>query len=362
MSNFRYSRRDNLKMIGAAGIAGLAGCTSSVSGLSGEAARVSAGSVDVHAHFVSKHYREMAIASGFEHPDGMPGFPDWSSADMLAMMDRQNIERAILSVSSPGIHFGDDEAAGELARFVNREAFELSTTYPGRFGFFASLPLPDVSASLQEINYAFDQLGASGVILESNHHGVYPGDPEFDPLLEELNRRRAIVFLHPTSPNCSCTIGRSNVQSLPAPILEFMFETTRVVTNLLYKQVPVRFPNIRFIIPHGGAAVPSLIDRIAFASSAIPSTGDLGPQQVLEQLSTFYYDLAGAPLPRQLPALRSFASDSKLLYGSDWPFTPEPLVQKLKAGLKQAFSEKPELLVAIQRDNALSLFGSTGNP
>lgn len=316
------------------------------------------GSIDVHAHFVPQHYRETAIASGYARPDGMPGFPDWSGEDMVAMMDRQNIERAILSVSSPGVHFGDDQAAAELARFVNREAADLSIRYPGRFGFFASLPLPDIAASLREVDYAFDELGASGVILESNHHGVYPGDPEFDPLLEALDRRGAVVFLHPTSPHCTCGVGHANGHALPAPILEFMFETTRVVTNMVYSRVPVRYSKIKFIIPHGGAALPALADRIAFASAAIPSAGDLGPQQVLEQLGTFYYDLAGAPLPRQLPALRSFASDSKLLYGSDWPFTPEPLVQKLKGGLEQALSDTPDLLAAIQRSNALGLFGA----
>ncbi len=360
MTGGKYTRRDNLKMIGAAGIAGLTGCTTSIPASTGEPTPVTTGSIDVHAHFLPQHYTETAIASGHGHPDGMPGFPAWSGEDMVAMMDRQNITRSILSVSSPGVHLGDDDAAADLARFVNREAADLAARYPGRFGFFASLPLPDVSASLTEIDYAFDQLGASGVILESNHHGVYPGDPDFDPLLEALDRRGAVVFLHPTSPHCTCGVGQGH--SLPAPILEFMFETTRVVTNLVYRQVPIRFPGIRFIIPHGGAALPALADRIAFASAAIPSAGDLNPQQVIEQLGTFYYDLAGAPLPRQLPALRSFASDSRLLYGSDWPFTPEPLVQRLKTGLEQTFSDSPDLLATVQRGNALGLLGPANAP
>lgn len=355
-----FNRREKLKfLLGGLSAVGMSGCVtaaSSPAAASPAPATVPEGTaIDVHAHFVPEFYRDASIAAGIARPDGMPGYPAWSAEEMIAVMDRQKIARSILSISSPGIYFGDEAQARQLARDVNQEAAGLTTRYPGRFGFFASLPLPDLDASLAEIDFAFDTLHADGVVLLSNSDGSYLGDPGLDPLLEALDRRGAVVFLHPTSPACSCGVGPAG-SALPAPILEFMFETTRAVTKLVYAGVPERFPNIRFIIPHGGAAIPALADRIAFAAAAIPSVGDLPPDQVLKRLSTFYYDLAGAPLPRQLPALRSFADDSRLLYGSDWPYTPEPLVARLKGALEQGLSDEPALLAAIRHANAESLF------
>lgn len=312
------------------------------------------GAVDVHAHFVPDFYRAAAESAGHGNPDGMPGFPKWNSGLMLDMMDRNKIARAILSISSPGIHFGDDAAARNLARDVNVEAGRICRTHNGRFGFFASLPLPDIAASLSEIEHAFDQLGASGVVMQSNNRGAYPGDPALDDVLNALNKRRAIVFLHPTSPNCMC--GSCGPRALPAPILEFMFETTRAVMSILTSHVLERYPDIRFIVPHGGATIPALADRIAFGSQLVPSLQDKAPADILALLGKFHYDLAGIPIPRQLPALRTLVDDSKLLYGSDWPFTPEPVVAALKTAIEQSLAAEDNLSNAVLRENATKLF------
>ncbi len=349
------TRRDGLHLLAGAAVAlGLQGCATE-GGEPMNTGETAAGAIDVHAHYIPDFYREAAVAAGHAQPDGMPGFPAWSPAEMLAMMDRQGIARAYLSISSPGVHFGDDAAAGKLARAVNEEAARTCKAHPGRFGFFASLPLPDVAGALAEAELAFDGLDADGVVMESNHDGVRIGDPALDPLLEMLNRRKAVVFLHPTSPKCSCGVGHS--PALPAPILEFMFETTRAVTNIILARVPTRFPDIRFIIPHAGAAVPALADRIAMVAGVFPALAGLTPADVIRQLGGFYYDMAGAPLPRLLPTLRTFADDGKLLYGSDYPFTTEPLVGRLRAALEGGLAKEPDLLAAIRSGNAGRLFG-----
>ncbi len=309
--------------------------------------------IDVHAHFVPEQYRAAAIAAGHGQSDGFPGFPAWSEAGMLEMMDRLGISTALLSISSPGVHFGNDKAAGELARIVNREGARLKAAHPTRFGHFASLPLPHVEGALREITIAFDELDADGIVIQSNNGGLYPGDPSLEPVFAELDRRSAVIFMHPTSPKCPCcSIGRP---LLPQSILEFMFETTRAVTDLVLSGTLERYPNIKLIVPHGGATLPVLADRISLAVSILPAL-QLTPAAVMTSLSKLYFDMAGAPLPRQLPALRTFADPSRLLYGSDWPFTPEPAVASLLGRLEAGLEGEPDLLEAICRNNALSLF------
>ncbi len=310
--------------------------------------------IDVHSHFIPDAYRAAAVSAGHAQPDGMPGFPPWSSELALATMDRLGIETSFLSISSPGIHFGDDYAACLLARTVNDSGAALKAAHPARFGHFASLPLPDVNGALEELARALDVLGSDGVILESNSGGLYPGDPKFEPVMAELDRRAAVVLLHPTSPDCP--VCKPPSVAPPRPILEFMFETARAVTNLLLSGTLTRYPRIRFIIPHAGATLPVLADRIAMAAGILPDMGALTPEKILALLGRLYYDMAGAPVPRLLPALQSFADPSRLLYGSDWPFTPEPAVVRLRAQLDAHLASDPALLANICRNNALSLF------
>lgn len=309
---------------------------------------------DVHAHFVPDRYREAAVAAGYDRPDGMPGLPAWSESSMLEAMDRMGIETAILSISSPGVHFGDNAAARALARDVNVEGARLVAAHPGRLGFFASLPLPDVEGALHEIAFALDELGADGIVMESNHHGVYPGDEAFEPILAELDRRGAVLFLHPTSPNCQCC--GSKERPLPRPVLEFMFETTRAVTNLVLSGSLQRHQEIKLIIPHAGGSLSVMADRIAAAASILPNMAGPNPNTVIELLGRLYYDLAGAPVPRQLPALRTIADSRKLLYGSDWPFTPAPAVERLWMQLESFLAGDSEFLEQIKHRNAYDLF------
>src|SRR5271167_1911500 len=258
--------------------------------------------IDVHAHFLTDHYVRAAQAAGMTQPDGMPMWPSWSVADHLQLMDDSRIARAILSISSPGVHFGDDTAAAELGRHVNQFAADVTAEHQDRFAFFASLPLPCVDAAVDEVTYAMDTLGALGVVLMSNSAGVYLGDPALDPLWDVLDRRRGIVFVHPTSPPHvdSTALGR------PSPMLEFMFETTRSVTDLIFAGVQERYSDIRFLIPHCGATLSVVVDRVELFRGLLPGSHDRA-QSVLttrQQLQRFWYDLAGTPFPAPAKAPR----------------------------------------------------------
>jgi predicted TIM-barrel fold metal-dependent hydrolase len=276
--------------------------------------------IDVHAHYLTDRYVSEAKAAGVDHPDGMPGWPSWSVEDHLALMEETHTGRAILSISSPGVHFGDDGAAADLARHVNEFAATVAAEHRDRFGFFASVPLPCTDAAVDEAAHAIDALGARGVVLMSNSAAVYLGDPALDPLWEVLNRRRAIVFEHPTSPPGvdAVALGR------PRPMLEFMFETTRTVTDLMFAAVPERYPDIRFVIPHCGATLAVVVDRIELFRSMLPGSHGRAASELTtrQQLQRFWYDLAGTPFPAPAQALTDVVGTDQVLYGSDYCWTP----------------------------------------
>lgn len=307
--------------------------------------------VDVHAHYLTDRYVAAAKEAGVVHPDGMPGWPSWSVQDHLALMEETRTATAILSISSPGVHFGDDDAATELARHVNEFAAIVVAEHRDRFGFFASTPLPCVEAAVDEAVYAMDRLGARGVVLMSNAREVYLGDPALDPLWEELNRRRAIVFEHPTSPPAvdAVALGR------PRPMLEFMFETTRTVTDLMFAGVPERYPDIHFVIPHCGATLPVVVDRIELFRSLLPGSHGR-PASTLttrQQLQRFWYDLAGTPFPAPAAALVDVVGTDRLLYGSDYCWTPAVMAAQHAAALDGQATDWRALTTA----NAARLLG-----
>ncbi|HWO65388.1 MAG TPA: amidohydrolase family protein [Umezawaea sp.] len=288
-----------------------------------------AGLIDVHAHFLTDRYVAEAVRAGHVRPDGMPAWPTWSAERHLRLMDGNGIGRAVLSVSSPGVHFGDDAAAVDLARHVNDSAAEIAGRFPGRFGNFASLPLPNVEAALGELARALDVLGADGVALESNVEGRYLGDPLFTPLLEELDRREAVAFVHPTSPQGWEAVSPDR----PRPMLEFPFDTTRTVTDLVFSGALERFPRIRFVIPHCGGTLALLADRIELFRTTF-GTGGGAPTR--DQLRGLWFDLAGTPFPAQVPALAGVVGTGKLVYGSDFCFTPPEAVARQLASIDDA--------------------------
>ncbi|MBI3216695.1 MAG: amidohydrolase family protein [Mycobacterium sp.] len=317
-----------------------------------------AGWLDVHAHYVTARYRDECVTAGHAHPDGMPGIPGWNVEAALDVMGRSGIGAAVLSVSSPGVHFGGNTisanaAARALAAHVNDVGAQLVSDRPATFGFAAALPLPDVEGALNELARARDSLGADAVALKTNYHGRYLSDREFAPVLDELNAHAAVVLLHPTSPPGweATALGR------PRPMLEFLFDTTRCVIDLILSQTLTCHPSIRWIVPHAGAVLPVVAHRVAAVAAATGSVVD-----VPGALASFYYDLAGLPLPVALDALLAVVGPDHLLYGSDFPFTPAPAVIALAQALAGApVLDSAELTLAPGAAGA-SLFPRLSGP
>jgi 6-methylsalicylate decarboxylase len=312
------------------------------------------GKLDVHAHYLPEPYREALVRAGHGEPDGMGQIPEWSAEAHVALLDRMGIATALLSVSSPGVHLSDEAAARDLAREVNEAGRRAVVDHPGRFGLLGSLPLPDVDAAIAEIAYCTDELDVDGFVLLTNVGGTYLGDPAWDPVWHELDRRGARVLIHPTSPVCweHTSLGR------PRPMIEFLFDTTRAVVNLVLNGVIARHPDLRVIVPHAGATLPVIADRVA----TIAFTLDLDPSvDVLADLGGLEFDLAGMPIPRQLDALLALTTIGHLHYGSDFPFTPDFAVEMLTDRLG-AVGDPPGSLMEQLRANTERLFPRLGAP
>ncbi|KAG0645364.1 Decarboxylase yanB [Hyphodiscus hymeniophilus] len=283
------------------------------------------------------------------------------------MMGDLSITKSILSISSPGVCLfpGDNRASRNLARQCNEYAGDIVRRRPTQFGFWAVLPLPDVGGAISEIPYALDTLHAAGFALETNYHGTYLGDPLFDAVFAELNRRKATVFVHPTTPCMRHTGSHDHtavtvLNEFPNPMFEFMFDTARAIINLLLSGTIKRCPDITFVIPHAGGAIPPVIERFtSFATEILSLEVEISSNLVREAfLQQFYFDLAGFPFPDQIHGLLRFVEPQKLLYGSDYPFTPAKgvvsLAKKMDIGLEKLFLDD-SVRRGIYVDNAKRL-------
>ena len=299
--------------------------------------------IDVHAHHVPEGYRAALVEHGHGQPDGFRQIPEWSADEHVAAMDRLGIAVSLLSISSPGVHLGDGAATVDLAREVNEAGRRAVVDHPGRFGLLASLPLPDVDAAIAEIVHCGEHLEVAGFAVLTNIGGTYLGDAAFRPVFRELDRRGARLFIHPTSPPCweRTSFGR------PRPMVEFFFDTTRAVVDLVLNGTIAEHPGIEFLVPHAGATLPLVADRVAVFAGLL----DVPPAvDVQRDLARVHFDLAGFPVPRQLDALLSLTTADHLHYGSDYPFTPEFAVamaaERLaeRAGVVEALGANTERL------------------
>lgn len=307
--------------------------------------------IDVHHHILPSVYID-ALASIGQSTSGGVKFPAWSLEAALALIDRQGIATAITSISSPGIYFGDLAFTRDLARRCNEFFAELVREYPQRFGALALLPMPDVDAALSELEYALDTLKLDGIILLASYGKQYLGDPKFDPLFAELNRRRSVVLLHPTIPPGS-DVPKLN---LPPVTVEFVFDTTRAVNNLIYSGTLERYPDFSLIVSHAGGAVPYIAGRIAGAVNDVPALRELAPQGAIAYLKRLYYDTAISATPYAFAALKELVEPSQILFGSDYPYLSEELVASTIRGINSFDGFDAETRVAIERNNSLRLF------
>jgi predicted TIM-barrel fold metal-dependent hydrolase len=298
--------------------------------------------IDVHHHYIPPFHRDILLSNR-----NGAGLPPWSVQLSLDDMDKAGVTTAILSGAQPGIWFGENEPARKLARDVNDYGAKLVSDHKGRFGLFAALPLPDPEGSLKEIEYALDTLHADGIGLFTSYKDKYLGDPAFVPVLEELNRRKAVVYVHPITPDCC----RALVKGIPPGTIEYATDTTRTISSLIFGEAgsAFRFPDIRWIWSHSGGTMPFLTGRlIRLASERKDPRMPDGPLPILRR---YNYEIAQGNTPGQLAALMKMVPISQVLFGSDYPYRPG--VEAVEGLRDYKFGEADER--AIDSGNAMKL-------
>ena len=306
--------------------------------------------IDVHQHFLPDFF--WSETNEGAHPIGGITPPPWTEQTALAFMDDAGIDVAMLSISTPGVHVGDDMRARALARRCNEFAARLVQSRPDLFGSFAALPLPDVDGALEELSYALDVLKLDGVLLFSNVQGIYLGDPRFEPVFTELERRAATVFVHP-NPSPDPVAHRLG---LPDSLIDFTADTTRAVAEMLYSNRFARTSNVKYIFSHAGGTIPYLAGRFGIVDEmhVIPRAD--ARRTAAETFRGLYWDTALAFGDPVLRMLRSVVGLDHVMCGSDYPYFRRDLAVGCIATLRHtkelAASEREAVLGA----NALTLF------
>ena len=308
------------------------------------------GRIDVHHHLIPPAITATFAKRGITKVAGAE-FPAWTPESSLNLMELCGIRTALLSHAAPGVYFGDREETKSLARSCNDYAAELVAKHPGRFGFFAVLPMPFTQDACAEAIYALDALKADGVVLLGSTDGKFLGDPSFDELMAELNRRKTIVFVHPNVHKTSTEIGLN----IPEFFVEFLCDTTRAAMNLIFKGATERYPDIRWILSHAGGFLPYIAWRLSLADG-IPPLAKNAPQGVLTYIKRFYYDTALSPSPFAMAALKELVDPSHILFGSDYPFAPAMVAGMEVQALDQLKVFDAATKAGIDRGHALNLF------
>jgi 6-methylsalicylate decarboxylase len=302
------------------------------------------GTIDTHHHVLPPVWTDWLHSHGLD-TIGRSGIalPAWSPGAAIAYLDEAGIAAAVVSISTPGVHLGDDVEARRMARVVNEQVAELVKDHPDRFGFFATLTLPDVDGAIAEAAEAFDRLGADGVILLASVEGRYLGDPAFDPLMAALDERSAVVFVHPGP------LAGPSVPGLPEFIADFLLDTTRAALLMARNGVLDRYPRLKILLSHGGGFLPYAAERF----TTLP--GGLDPVNGPAQLRRFYFDTALTASPVALPSLLAFADPQRITYGSDFPYAQPTVAGHFAANL-QSYPLDDATRRAIDHDNAAALF------
>jgi predicted TIM-barrel fold metal-dependent hydrolase len=295
--------------------------------------------IDIHHHIAPPKYIEEMRALL------QPPTLAWTPARSIEDMDKAGVATAITSITTPGVWIGDHDQGRRVARDCNDYAARMAADHPGRFGLFAALPLPNIEASLREIEYGLDVLKADGIALFTSYRDKWLGDPAYEPVMAELNRRNAVVFTHPEAPLCC----RGLIPGVNEAVIEYATDTTRAIARLLFTGTAARYPHIRWIFSHGGGTTPFLSERLERAGKLRHNEPHV-PNGVMAELQRFYYDVAQAAHPMALASLTRMVPITQILWGSDFPFRFG--VEYMKA-LGEFFSAND--LRKIDRDNALAL-------
>jgi predicted TIM-barrel fold metal-dependent hydrolase len=307
--------------------------------------------IDVHQHVVPPSWVERLKELNSRHRP-----PHWTPEGAIDWMDSRGIATGLLSLTAPGFEGWDETELRPAARKVNDYTAGLVSKWPTRFGNFAILPLPDIDGAIEEATYALDTLGADGVVVFSNYGERYLGDPLLEPLWAELDRRGAVVFVHPTR------LVQPELKGIPAPFVDFPFATTRAAVEMVWNGVLDRYQRMKVILSHGGGFLPYAAYRFAsFRISGPPGserspTFDADLPAVLDKFRRFYFDTALSSSPTSLPSLKAFADPSHLLFGSDYPYGPGGVSENFTAMLDESALLTTAEHEAIDFGNAAPLF------
>jgi predicted TIM-barrel fold metal-dependent hydrolase len=298
--------------------------------------------IDVHHHFAPPAW----VAEVKGRPLLNAANTRWSPAQSIEDMDRGGVAAAVVSITNPGLWFGDRAVTNRLARACNEYGAKLVQDHPTRFGLFAAMPLPDVDAALKEIEYAYDTLKVDGVGLLTSYEDIWLGNSKFRPVMEELDRRRAVVHVHPTAANCC----RNLDYGLGPGSIEYGTDTTRALIGVTFSGDAARFPNIRFIWSHAGGSAPFLAGRIDGASGGAK---DRLPNGFMAEAKKFFYDTAGAANRGALASLLQLVTPAQILFGTDFP--PGGTSSEVARLLAELRMFDAGALGAIDRENAVGL-------
>jgi 6-methylsalicylate decarboxylase len=300
--------------------------------------------IDIHHHFGPPVW----VAEVKGRPLLQPANTTWTAAKSIEDMDRGGVAASVISITNPGLWFGDRAATSRVARGCNEYAAKVIQEYPNRFGFFAAMPLPDVDATLKEIAYAYDTLKADGVGLFTSYGDTWLGNPAYRPVMEELNRRNAVVHVHPTAANCCRDLNYA--PGVGPGSMEYGTDTTRAITGICFSGDAARFPNIRWIWSHAGGTMPFLAGRIDGAAGNFKAQL---PNGLIPELKKFYYDLAGAANVGAVASLQQLVNADKIMFGTDFP--PGGTSDAIGRAIRdlKLFSESE--LRAVERENAVRL-------
>jgi predicted TIM-barrel fold metal-dependent hydrolase len=305
--------------------------------------------IDTHHHFYPPAYQKAWF--GWEDQRKLPHFPSqvtWTREKAVEDMDKNGVTTAVLSIAStPGLWFdAGPKAAEEMVRTCNDFGAQMVRDFPGRFGLFATLSMLNIDATLKEIEYAFDTLHADGLGLQSNYGDKWLGDATYKPVWEELNRRKAVVYVHPLVAACC---GRLSVGTFPA-VIEVPHDTTRTVTSLLLSGTLARHRDIRWLFSHAGGTIPMMTGRIDSFYGKRPNLKEFAPDGIAGEMRRLHYDTANATHPAQMAALTKLVPVSQITYGSDYPYFNHDQI----ASLRQLGFAAADLQ-AIESGNAMRL-------